>query len=407
MSFLHQVPALRHKNFRLYFFGQAVSVIGSWIQTVAISWTIFQLSHSASLLGIAAFLIQGPQLVLTPLAGVWIDRQNRKRMFITVQTLNLVLASLLGILAWRGALLPVHLLGASAILGILNSFDAPLRQSLLSQLIEEKVDLTSAIALNASIFTTGRFIGPPIAGIMLGALPVAACFFVNAASFLAPLLALGSIRIVQPQGQGNAHASLLQSLKEGMVHAKESPAIRIPLTLLAGVNLTASSVLVLAPVFVGDIFHGKTQTLGWLLGAAGAGAVLGTVVLSGSRSMHHMVTLLLRAPVLCLTGLLTLALSPRWEVAMPAMFLLGAGIAMTNVCTNSLLQNATADRLRGRVISLFAAIRFGMDALGGFFAGLLSAAFGAVFAVSIEMMVLLLIYFVFLSKIRRLRDSFV
>src|SRR5574343_638518 len=219
MGVLNSIPALRHANFRLYFVGQAVSVIGSWVQTVAISWTLYQLTNSASLLGIAAFLTQGPQLVLTPLAGVWIDRHDLRRMLSAVQIINGVLAAALALLAGLGWLLPVHLLVASALLGVLNSFDTPLRQSLLIHLVEDRRDMGSAIGLNASIFTTGRFIGPPVAGAMLAAFSPAACFLANALSYAGLIVALAVMHIKPTAKPPWAGASVWQSLREGMRHA--------------------------------------------------------------------------------------------------------------------------------------------------------------------------------------------
>lgn len=401
MGVLNSIPALRHANFRLYFVGQAVSVIGSWVQTVAISWTLYQLTNSASLLGIAAFLTQGPQLVLTPLAGVWIDRHDLRRMLSAVQIINGVLAAALALLAGLGWLLPVHLLVASALLGVLNSFDTPLRQSLLIHLVEDRRDLGSAIGLNASIFTMGRFIGPPVAGAMLAAFSPAACFLANALSYAGLIVALAVMHIKPTAKPPRAGVSVWQSLLEGMRHAHAVPAIRVPLGLLAAVNISAASALVLAPVFAAQVFGGHTEVLGWLLGVAGAGAVSGTVLMARAGSLPAIARLLARAPWLSLAGLVALILVPRWELALPAMFLVGAGIATTNVTTNALLQSSAAETLRARVISLFAATRFGMDALGGLIAGLLASLIGPIGAIALEAVVLAGLMVWLVPKVRR------
>lgn len=389
-TFLHLAPAFRHKNFRRYFAGQAISVIGSWIQTVALSWLVYQLTNSSLLLGLAAFLIQGPQLFLTPLVGVWIDRSDRKRMLLFVQWANLLVASLLGLLAFAGVLSSFDLLCASAVLGILNSFDTPIRQSLLVHLIDDKRDLSSAIALNASIFTTGRFVGPLIAGLMLNALPEAACFLANALSFLAMIVALLSINIQIPKEQGAYGSSLRTALGEGIAYARNSEFVRTPLLTLAIVNFSASSALVLAPVFVAQVIQGDPQVLGWLLGAAGAGAMSASIALASRHSPSRIAQFLSFAPFMSAAGLGVLALSAQLLPSLLAMFFMGAGIALTNVATNSILQNQVPEILRGRVISLFAAIRFGMDALGGLVAGLLSSLTGPVHTVLIAALVLLL-----------------
>ena len=382
-------PAFRHGQFRRYFAGQAISVIGSWIQTVAISWVIYRLTNSSLLLGVAAFLIQGPQLLLTPLVGAWIERADRKRILLLVQVANLVIAALLSALTFAGVLSSFHLLCASAALGVLNSVDTPLRQSLLVHLIGDKRDLSSAIALNASIFTTGRFVGPLIAGFMLKSLPEAVCFLTNALSFLALIAALLSIRIDLPDEQRELPASLRKALIEGLAHARGSDDVRIPLFVLAAVNFTASSALVLAPVFVGQVLSGDPESLGWLLGAAGAGAMSATVLLTGRHSLSRITYFLSVAPLISATGLGLLAMNTRLPAALFAMFLIGTGIALTNVSTNSILQNLVPEILRGRVVSLFSAVRFGMDAAGGLMAGFSSSLIGPIHTLLLSTLALL------------------
>ncbi|MBF1163917.1 MAG: MFS transporter [Dechloromonas agitata] len=404
--FLHKVaPALRHRNFRRYFMGQIVSVIGSWIQTVAISWAIYRVTNSVFLLGLAAFLIQGPQLVLTPLVGVWIDRCDKKRFLLAVQVFNLFLSTLLFTLAASDALSGSNLLVASALLGVLNSCDTPLRQSLLISLVDDKRDLSSAIALNASVFTTGRFVGPLIAGLMLSTFSEAACFLANALSFLALIAALLSIKLAGSEKKEGQVSSIKAALLEGFAFARRSPGIRTPLALLAIVNVTASSSLVLAPVFVAQVMRGDSVQLGWLLGAAGAGAVLATLLLAGRHALSRIALFLSMAPFLSVAGLWGLAAATRWDVAIVAMFLIGAGIALTNVTTNSLLQNLIPQSLRGRLISLFAAIRFGMDAVGGLLAGWLASLLGPGWTVLIESLILLALSLALFPSLKSIRTT--
>ena len=290
------------------------------MQPVAISWAIYRLTNSAFLHGVAAFLIQGPQLILTPLIGVWIDRCDKRRLLLGVQVANLFLAILLFVLATTGALSGGSLILASALLGILNSCDTPLRQSLLICLVDNKRDLSSAIALNASVFTTGRFVGPLIAGVMLSAFSEAACFLANALSFLALIAALLSISLAGPQKSEGQVSSIKAALLEGFAFARQSPGIRTPLALLAIVNVTASSSLVLAPVFVAQVMRGDSVQFGWLLGAAGAGAVLATLLLGGRHALSRIALFLSIAPFISVAGLWGLAAAMRWGVAMAAMF---------------------------------------------------------------------------------------
>jgi MFS family permease len=376
-------PALRHANFRRYFAGQAVSVLGSWIQTVAMSWVVYRLTGSAALLGLTAFLSQAPQLLVSPLAGVWIDRHDRRRMLLMVQAANMALALALAGLAFAGALQAWHLVALAAAQGVLNSFDTPLRQSLLAHLVDDRRDLQSAVALNASVFTAGRFVGPPVAGLLLGLGSEALCFLLNAFSYLALVAAVLGMRLGDTRG-GAASATLRTALREGLAYAWATPPIRTALLSLAILNATASSAIVLMPIFAKDVFGGDARTLGWLLGAAGAGAVSATALLAGHRPLERIARLVWLGWICGGAGLAGLCLVHGAEPALPVMFVLGAGIAMTNVSTNALLQSLTPDMLRGRVISLFAALRFGMDAVGGLVAGLIAHRLGPVATVMVE-----------------------
>jgi MFS family permease len=396
-------PALRHRNFRRYFAGQAVSVLGGWIQTVAMSWVVYRLTGSAALLGFTAFLSQAPQLLIAPLAGVWIDRHDRRRMLLVVQGLHMVQALALAGLSFAGALQPWHLVALAAVQGVLNSFDTPLRQSLLAHFVADRRDLQSAVALNASVFTAGRFVGPPVAGLLLGLTTEALCFLLNAVSYLALVAAVLTMHLGDTRSHDARATSMAAALRAGLAFAWATPPIRTVLISLAILNATASSAIVLMPIFAKEIFLGDARTLGWLLGAAGAGAVSATALLAGRRPLERIARLVWMGWIPGGAGLAGLCLVHRVELALPMMFLLGAGIAMTNVSTNALLQSLTPDALRGRVISLFAALRFGMDAVGGLVAGLIAHSLGPVATVLIEAALLFAALIWLAPRLRALR----
>jgi MFS family permease len=396
-------PALRHRNFRRYFAGQALSVLGSWIQTVAMSWVVYRLTGSAALLGITAFLLQAPQLLISPLAGVWIDRHDRRRMLIGVQCLHMTQALLLALLSFRGVLQPWHLVTLAGVQGVLNSFDTPLRQSLLAHLVDDRRDLQSAVALNASVFTAGRFVGPPVAGLLLGLSSESVCFLLNAFSFLGLITALLSMRLSDTRAEVSRSASMAAALREGFRFAWTTPPIRTALISLAVLNATASACIVLMPIFAKEIFLGDALTLGWLLGGAGAGAVMATMFMAGYRTLERLAVMVGVGWVFSAAGLAGFCFARRVELALPMMFLIGAGIAMTNVATNALLQSLTPDRLRGRVISLFAALRFGMDAVGGLVAGIVAYKLGPTLTVLGETTLLVIALIWLAPRLRMLR----
>jgi len=365
--------ALRHRNFRLYFLGQGVSILGTWIQHVALSWLVYRLTGSAALLGIVAFLGQAPQLVVGPLAGAWIDRHDRRRMLMTVQALLAAQAALLSILTFTGLIGPGVIVAMALALGILNSFETPLRQALLGQLVDGRADLGNAIALNAMLFNSGRFVGPPIAGMLVAAFGEALCFGLNALSFLALIGALAAVTVVPvPRADG----TIGSAFREGIAYAWRSHPTRVLLTMVALLNLLATPYVVLMPVFAKQVFHGDARTLGWLLGAAGVGAVAAATFLATRRAHAALVGFVALGCGLAAAGLAGFSQTPRLELALPALFVAGFGMTCSNVSCNTTLQMSVPERLRGRVVSLFTSALWGMHAVGGLAAGAIAARIG-------------------------------
>ena len=366
--------ALAHRNFRLYFTGQAISILGSWIQQVALAWLVYRLTGSAALLGITAFCGLIPQLVVGPLAGAWIDKHDKKKWLIGVQSLMAVQAFVLAGLCWLDWITPGFIVLMALVLGVLSSFDAPLRQSLIGSFVGSRDDLPNALALNAMLFNAGRFIGPPIAGLLLGLTSEAFCFAINGFSFLALIAA---ILVVRSQPPLRATGSVGQVFKEGVLFAWHTWVIRMLIITLIALNLTASAYAVLLPVFARDVFSGDATTLGWLWGAAGCGAFTSTVFLATRKTVSGLIAAVVSGVAISAVALLVFGATTRLPLALAAMVGLGFGISVCNVGINMILQSSAPEQLRGRIVSFFTSARFGFDALGGLLAGFVAVALGA------------------------------
>lgn len=366
--------ALAHANFRLYFAGQAISILGSWIQQVALAWLVYRLTGSAALLGITAFCGLIPQLVVGPFAGAFIDRQDKKRALILVQSLMALQAFVLAGLTWLDWINTPFIVVMALLLGVLSSFDAPLRQSLIGTFVGHRDDLPNALALNAMLFNAGRFVGPPIAGLLLGLTSEAACFALNGFSFLALIWAILRGRSAPPP---RAKGSVGEVFREGLAYAWQDWSVRTLILTLMALNLTASAYAVLLPIFAADVFHGDATTLGWLWGAAGCGAFASTILLATRKALPDVVAAVVAGTGIAAVSLLAFAATDWMALALCGMVGVGFGISVTNVGINMLLQSAAPDALRGRIVSFFTATRFGFDALGGLLAGFLASLAGA------------------------------
>lgn len=401
MVFPHSIRALSHRNFRLYFFGQGVSVLGSWVQQVALSWLIYDLTGSAALLGVTAFCAQVPQLVVGPFAGAWVDKQDKKKWLLRTQLMFAAVAFVMAGLTASGHITPTLIVALTLAHGLINSFDTPLRQSLIGQFVGQREHLPNAVALNSMLFNIGRFIGPPIAGLLLAVMSEAVCFALNGLSFLGLFIGVWRTQIVGP---ARASGSVGQVFQEGVAYVWHTWPIRTLIMTLMVVNLTASSYAVLLPVFARDVFAGDAQTLGWLWGAAGCGSALSSVLLANS-GIAGLVRLVMLGVCVSAAALLLFVSNTYLPLALLAMALLGFGISVNNVSINMLLQSSSPEHLRGRIVSFFASSRFGFDALGGLIAGLLASVLSARTTLLIEGAVLVVFAGLLLSWRARLGTS--
>ncbi|PYY69517.1 MFS transporter [Pseudomonas jessenii] len=376
-----------HRNFRLYFIGHAISTLGTWVQMVALSWLIYRLTDSAALLGITTCASLLPQLFVGPIAGAWIDRHDKRRLLLFTQTLLGIQALLLALLTFSGHISASLIVIMSFILGVLNAVDTPLRQSLLSRFVDNVEDLPNALALNATLFTCSRFIGPPLAGLLIGMTGEAVCFALNAMSYGALIVGLLAVRI-SPGARANGN--MRSVFREGLTYVFQTASVRRLVLGVLIVNVSASSYAVLLPVFARDIFSSDARTLGLLWGAAGFGSLLSTLLLAGHQSGEQLQRLIIATATISAIALLVFAASTHLELSLVAMAVLGFGVTINNVGTNILLQSQAPEVLRGRIVSIYTSTRFGFDAIGGLLAGLLAARIGGPLTMQLSGALLLL-----------------
>lgn len=368
------VRALGHRNFQVYFAGQGVSTLGKWVQQVALSWLAYHLTGSAVLLGLITFLSLAPQLVIGPLAGAWIDRHDKRRLLIVVQSILVVQSTVLGLATWAHWVDGPFIAAMALLLGLLNAVETPLRQALIASFVDDPADLPNALVLNAMLINAARFVGPPLAGGLIAVAGEAACFALTAVAFTALLVGLLK---VQAKASPRATGSTAQVFREGLAYLWREQGVRQLLFNVIMVNLLASCYAALLPILAKSVYAGDARVLGWLWGAAGAGAFVATLVLAVGGALPRLRQFIKMGAGLCALALLGLCWAGQLQLALFALVVLGFGITLSNVSTNMQLQSQAPGHLRGRVIAFYIAMRFGFEALGGMAAGLLAARVGA------------------------------
>jgi MFS family permease len=374
--------ALRYRNYRLYFTGQGVSLVGSWMQSVAMGWLVYRLTRSAFLLGAVGFASQIPSFFLGPLAGVLADRWNRHRMMVVIQSLFMVQASVLAALVLTGRIGVPSILGLSLALGLVMAFDMPVRQSFVVQMLDRREDLGNAIALNSMMFNGARLVGPSVAGLVVAAAGEGVCFLVNAVSFTAVIASLLAMKTLPPQAPAE-RPSLLGELKKGFSYAYGFLPIRAVLSTIAMVSLLGMSFHVLLPVFAKEILGGGPHTLGFLMGATGVGALAGAVTLASRRSASGLEALIPAAGSLFGAALVALSFSRAVPLSLGLMTLVGYGMMVFMVSSNTLLQTLVDEGMRGRIMALYTMAFMGMTPLGSLLAGAAAGRIGAPHAVAV------------------------
>lgn len=368
------IRALRHRNYRLYFSGQLISVIGTWMQQVAMSWLAYRLTGSVLLLGMVGFAGQIPILLFAPFGGMWSDRINRRLILIGTQSAAMIQALVLAGLTLTRTVQPSHLIVLALMLGVVNALDMPARQSFVVHLVDDRADLLNAIALNSFTMNAARLLGPSLAGVVVSLVGEGLCFLLNAVSYLTVLLALLAIRT---RHESRPREPMAHALRQGFAYAFHAVPIRALLLLVAVVSLTVTPYTVLMPVYAREIFGGDARTLGMLLGCAGAGALAATAYLASRQSVQGLENAIAVAPLLAGSGLMLFAFSGHLWLAVPSLFLVGFGVIASVASSNTMIQSLVPDELRGRVMSIFTMAFLGMSPLGSAAAGSLAHVIGA------------------------------
>jgi MFS family permease len=397
------VRALRHRNFLLFFGGQSISLIGSWMQRIALAWAVYRLTNSPFLLGVVGFAGEIPVFILAPFAGVMADRWNRQRLLILTQTLATVQAFALSVLVLTETALVWHFVVLSIFLGIVNAFDIPIRQSFTVEMVEEKEDLGNAIALNSSMVNAARLLGPSAAGLLIAAVGEGQCFLVNGFSYLPVIAALIAMKI-QPKNRTPQSLRVWQQLKAGFRYASGFAPIRAILLLLGLISLMGMPYTVLMPIFARDVLHGGPHELGFLMGAVGMGALVGAFYLASRKTVLGLEQMIVLASSIFGLGLIAFAFSRVQWFSLVLMLITGWGQMVQMASSNIILQTIVDDDKRGRIMSFYTMAFRGMTPFGSLIAGSLADEIGAPGTVFIGGITCLLGAALFLRRLPALRE---
>jgi len=368
--------ALRSRNFRLYVAGQSVSLVGTWMQSVAMSWLVYRLTGSAFLLGVVGFTSQIPTFLLAPVAGVLADRWNRHHLLIATQALAMLQSAVLAAAVLTGVIQVWHIIVLSLLLGVVNAFDIPIRQSFIVEMVSQREDLSNAIALNSSIVQAARLIGPAIAGLLVASVGEGVCFILNSVSYLAVLLALVAMKLGPTPHREKPRRNVLHELREGFSYAFGFGPIRSILLMVALVSLTGIPYTVLIPVFAKEILHGGAHTFGFLMTAGGCGALVATIYLASRKSVLGLGKVIVLAGFLFAIGVSSFAVSTNINISFASLVVAGFGAITMIASSNTILQTILDEHMRGRVMSFFAVAFLGMAPFGSFGAGTMAGIIG-------------------------------
>jgi MFS family permease len=368
-------PALRSKNYRLFFAGQGVSLIGSWMTQIATVWLVYHLTNSAFMLGVVGFTSQIPNLLLAPFGGVLVDRFPGRRILLGTQILAMVQSLTLAALALSGAIQLWHIFVLSLLQGLINAVDAPARQVFVIDLVEKREDLASAIAINSTMFNGARLIGPAIGGLLIAQVGEGYCFLVDGLSYIAVIWALLAMKL-PPKAVANTEGNPWQKIKAGWNYAFRSPPIRAILLLSALVSLMGMQYTALVPVVADKILQGNAQTLGFLMAASGIGALLGGIYLATRQTVVCLGKLIILGPAILGLGLILFA-SSRWlPLSQLALGCVGLGTILQIAAGSTVLQTIVDDDKRGRVMSLYTMSFLGITPFGSLLGGALANQIG-------------------------------
>lgn len=375
--------SLESKNYRLYSLGQGISLIGTWMQNVAMSWLVYRLTGSVFLLGLVGFTSQAPTFILSPFAGVITDRLNRHKIMIATQVFFMLQAILLAVLVLTNAVQVWHIITLSLFFGFISAFDAPARQSLVIDLIEKPEHLSNAIALNSAMFNGARLVGPGIAGFTIAIVGEGICFTINAVSYIAVIWALMAMNMTQKQKSAKQETNLKKSFSEGFKYTFGFAPIKILLILLAIISLLGLPYVVLMPAYAKELLQGGSAMLGLLMSSVGAGALIGALYLASRKTVLGLGRIISISTVTFGIALIIAAYSKSEWLSLLSLFFTGLAMITVIASINTLIQTLADEDKRGRVMSFYAMALMGMNPIGNLLAGTIATVIGITYTLAI------------------------
>jgi len=383
--FREMVRSLKHRNFKLFFSGQMISLVGTWMDNIAEAWLVYRLTGSSLLLGTVAFAGQIPIFLLGPLGGFVADKMDRRSIIVVTQASSMILAGILSFLTLTKRVTVNEVITLAALMGVVNAFDVPARQSFLVEMVGRE-DLMNAIALNSSMFNSARVIGPSVAGILVASIGEGWCFFANSVSYIAVIAGLLMMRVQRSKIEKHS-ASPLEHIAEGFRFVRQTAPIRA-LLLLTGLNsIVALPYSVLMPIFAARILHGNARTLGVLMGATGIGALLGALALASRTRLQGLAKIVAISCASFGVSLILFSFSRYYPLSVLLLVPVGFFVMVQMGATNTLIQSMVPDRLRGRTMAVYSMMFLGMAPIGALLAGTAAARIGAPWTVAIGGMV--------------------
>lgn len=369
----HTFRALRHRNFRLFFGGQTISLIGTWMTRIATSWLVYRLTKSALLLGTVGFAGQIPTFLVAPFAGVWVDRLDRRQVLVWTQTLAMIQSFALAALTLSGRITVTWILGLAVMQGLINAFDMPGRQAFMVQMVGDRADLGNAIAINSSMVNMARLVGPSLAGLVIAATNEGWCFFIDGVSYIAVIASLLMMQLNVPAIRRTA-TSTFHEMKEGWSYVSGFLPIRTILLLFAVVSLMGMPFVVLMPIFAANVLHGGPHTLGFLMGAMGVGALISALSLAARKSVRGLIRSIPVSATVFGVGLVGFGLSNNFWLSMVMVLIAGMGMMQGMAASNTIIQTLVSEDKRGRVMSYYTMAFVGMAPFGSLLAGTMASA---------------------------------
>jgi MFS family permease len=367
--------ALRHRNYRLFFGGQSISLIGTWITRIATSWLVYRLTGSELLLGVVAFCSQIPLLILAPFAGVLVDRWDRHRILVITQTLSALQSAALAVLALTNVITVAEVIVLQLVQGVINSFDTPARQAFVVEMVADREDLPNAIALNSSMINASRIIGPSIGGLLIATVGEGWCFGVDAISYIAVIISLLLMRLT-PARRARVDTRILEELRTGWKYVAGFPPVRALLLIVALIGMMGMPYATLMPVIASKVLHGGPHTLGILMTASGIGALAGTLYLASRHTVLGLGKVIVAAGAALSLGLMAFSFSRTLWLSAILLPVVGAGMMLQAASVNTILQTVVDERLRGRVMAFYSVAIMGMQPIGSLLSGMLAERIG-------------------------------